>query len=273
MEDFNMYLRRILAGAIFLVFIVAAGKASNAHFGLILPSDGIISQSDNKSITLEAKFIHPMERQYMELTKPKRFGVFHRDKQTDLLPALQVAKGRGPDQSEESTFWETEYLIRRPGDYTFYLEPTPYWEPAEDSYIVHYTKVCVNAFGLEDGWSLPVGLETEIIPLTRPYGLWTNNLFTGQVLLNGKPSAFAEIEIEYLNDSSDNPSIVVPPSDPFITQVVKADANGIFSYAMPRAGWWGFAALNQADWKLPYEGEEKEVEIGAVYWVHATDMQ
>jgi cobalt/nickel transport protein len=55
--------------------------------------------------------------------------------------------------------------------------------------------------------------------------------------------------------------------------VVKADANGVFSYAMPRAGWWGFAALNEASWKLKKDGKEKGVEIGAVYWVHTRDMK
>ena len=28
-------------------------------------------------------------------------------------------------------------------------------------------------------------------------------------------------------------------------RVIKADAQGVFAYAMPRAGWWGFAALLQ----------------------------
>jgi len=55
--------------------------------------------------------------------------------------------------------------------------------------------------------------------------------------------------------------------------VVKADANGVFSYAMPRAGWWGFAALNEADWKIKHNGEEKGVEIGAVFWVRTVDMK
>jgi cobalt/nickel transport protein len=55
--------------------------------------------------------------------------------------------------------------------------------------------------------------------------------------------------------------------------VVKADANGIFSYAMPKAGWWGFSALNEASWTLKHDGQEKGVEIGAVYWVKTRDMR
>jgi cobalt/nickel transport protein len=55
--------------------------------------------------------------------------------------------------------------------------------------------------------------------------------------------------VEYLNQSSDSRGIV-RPHRPYVTQVVKADKNGVFSYAMPRAGWWGAAALEDASWKL-----------------------
>jgi cobalt/nickel transport protein len=81
------------------------------------------------------------------------------------------------------------------------------------------------------------------------------------------------VEVEYLNESPGNASVVKAPADPYVTQVVKADANGVFSYAMPRAGWWGFAALSEADWKIKHGEEEKGVEIGAVYWVRTRDMR
>ncbi|MDA8141480.1 MAG: DUF4198 domain-containing protein [Desulfobacteraceae bacterium] len=244
-----------------------------AHFGTIIPSHDIITQYDDKHLNLQIKFIHPMEMQYMEMAKPKRFGVIQGGKAQDLLATLKSTKGKAADQQESFTFWSAEYTIHRPGDYTFFVEPAPYWEPAEDLFIVHYTKVCVHALGLEAGWDQPVGLETEIVPLTRPYGLWTGNLFTGQVLLKGRPVPGAEVEVEYLNESPDNRSIVHAPSDPFVTQVVKADGNGIFSYAMPRSGWWGFAALSQAGWKLQHDGQDKGVEIGAVFWVRTVDMK
>jgi len=254
-------------------WLMLAAVPAFAHFGAVIPSDDIITQADAKTVTLEVKFIHPLEQHYMEMVKPKQFGVMHGGQKSDLTAALKAAKGGGPDQTGKFTFWTAGYDIRRPGDYTFFVEPTPYWEPAEDLYIVHYTKVCVNALGLEEGWDAPVGLETEIVPLTRPYGLWTGNLFTGQVLLKGKPVPHAEVEIEYLNASPGNISVVLPPADPYVTQVVKADADGIFSYAMPKAGWWGFSALNEADWTIDHEGMKKTVEIGAVYWVRTRDMR
>ena len=48
---------------------------------------------------------------------------------------------------------------------------------------------------------------------------------------------------------------------------VKADSNGVFTCSAPKAGWWGFAALNEADFKLKAKGEDKVVQIGAVIWV------
>jgi cobalt/nickel transport protein len=103
--------------------------------------------------------------------------------------------------------------------------------------------------------------------------LWTGNVFTGQVLLKGKPVPGAEVEVEYLNDSPGNAQPVKAPADPYVTQVVKADRNGVFTYAMPRAGWWGFAALSEASWKLKKDGTPKAVEIGAVFWVKTADMK
>lgn len=272
-KELTMRCKHLLAATASLTSLLGFAVIASAHFGVITPSDDIVSQQDATKIQVTLKFIHPMEGQYMELAKPKHFGVHHEGNRTDLLPTLTASSGKGGDQKKGFTTWKADYSIKRPGDYTFFMEPTPYWEPAEDTFIVHYTKVCVNALGKEAGWDSPVGLETEIIPYTRPYGLWTGNVFTGQVLVKGKPAANADVEIEYLNESKGNPKVVQAPSDPFVTQVVKTDANGMFSYAMPRAGWWGFAALSTADWTIKKEGVDKPVEIGAVFWVLATPMR
>ncbi len=263
-------MRRLLV-ALFMFAILSS--SAFAHFGAVIPSVDIVSAGDSRTVALELKFIHPMELIYMEMAKPKEFGVSTRGKRYDLLDSLRESKREGIDPAQNFTYWLSDFTIKRPGDHTFYLVPQPYWEPAEDLFIIHYTKVTVAALGLEDSWDQPIGLETEIVPLSRPYGLWTGNLFSAQVLLKGKPVPFAEIEIEYLNESADIGEFVKPPADPFITQVIKSDGNGVFHYAMPRAGWWGFSALSEADWTLPYEGQEKNVEIGAVFWVHTRDMQ
>ena len=136
--------------------------------------------------------------------------------------------------------------------------------------IVHYTKVVVNAMGMEEGWDEMAGFPVEIEPLVRPYGLWKGNAFRGIVKQNGKPVPFAEIEVEYLNTDK----AVKTPSDPFITQVIKADANGAFTYVMPRAGWWAFAALIDGDELMTNPaGKKVPVELGALMWVKTVDMK
>ena len=204
----------------------------------------------------------------MNMEKPAQFGVLKGEKKIDLLGALKEVKIKDRSGNNFSAF-TGKYKMAGPGDHIFYVEPKPYWEPEEETFIVHYTKVIVNSLGLEEGWDEELGLKTEIIPLTRPYGLWAGNVFQGIVKFNGKPVPFAEIEVEYFNDEAR----IKTPADPMITQVVKADANGVFTYAMPKAGWWGFAALNTDEKTMKHEGKDYPVEIGAVLWVKTHNMK
>ena len=258
----NFSLKIIMVLFFVTVFLFVLISVASAHFGMIIPSDDMITKDDSKNITLKIQFIHPMEGDYMNMAKPAQFGVMIQGKEIDLLDKLQEIT------IKDCTVWEANYQIKRPGDYIFFVKPQPYWEPAEDCFIIHYTKVIVNGLGLEVGWDEEVGLKTEIIPLTRPYGLWTGNVFQGIVKVKGEIVSFAEIEVEYYNRDAE----VKWPADPMITQVIKADQNGVFTYAMPKAGWWGFAALNEDKEKIKHNGEEKSIEIGAVLWVRTYDM-
>lgn len=227
-----------------------------AHFGMIIPSFSTIQNQKEAQLTFDIAFAHPMERGGMEMQRPQKVFVFDGEKKEDLL-----------DRLKEKTFlgkkaWQLSYRVNQPGVYQFAVEPEPYFEPAEDTYIIHYTKVIVPAFGEEEGWDKAIGLKTEIIPITRPFANYEGNIFQGQVLLEGKPVAYGEVEVEYYNQEGK----VEAPNDYFVTQVVKTDANGIFTYAVPWAGWWGFSALNTASEKLNYQGEAKNVELGAVLW-------
>lgn len=247
-----------------LLAAMLAPAAAQAHFQELLPSADIVPETGDRNVTLDLTFTHPMEGgPVMEMGKPAQFGVLVDGKKQDLKAQLKEVK-----RGENKTGYQASYKLGGPADYVFYVEPAPYWEPAEGKFIVHYTKVVVD-FGSGEGWDKPVGLPVEIEPLVRPYGLWTGSLFRGVVRKNGKPVPFAEIEVEWKNDGT-----VKAPADPFITQVVKADASGQFSFAMPRAGWWGFAALLEGDkpMKSP-EGKSVPVETGALIWVKTTDMK
>jgi cobalt/nickel transport protein len=243
-----------------LAFMLAASPGF-AHFQQIIPSNDVPSPEDTTK--LELVFTHPMERgPVMEMKRPRRFGAHIDGKFIDLSGSLKAGQRQG------KTIWTASYKHRGPGASIFYVEPEPYWEPAEGKYIIHYSKVIVDAGASGKEWDAMVGAPVEIEPLTRPTGLWTGNLFTGIVRKDGKPVPFAEVEVEFVNDGS-----VRPPNDAFVTQVLKADANGVFSYAMPRAGWWGFAALiESADKMKAPDGKEAPVELGGLIWVKATNF-
>jgi cobalt/nickel transport protein len=234
-----------------------------AHFGMVIPSKATVSKADPKMLEIQISFSHPMEMVGMDMGKPRAFGVLAGGSKEDLLGSLK------PTQVMGKAAWSSQYTIKKPGIYAFYMEPEPYWEPAEDSYIVHYTKVVVPAFGDEEGWDKDVGFKIEIAPLTRPFGLYAGNLFQGIVKVDGKPLPYAEVEIEFYNKDQKAEA----PTEYMVTQVVKADRNGVFTYAVPRSGWWGFAALTTADFKLKKDGKDKAVEIGGVIWVYFHDWQ
>jgi len=235
------------------------GSSAFAHFQELIPSADIVGANDERTVVLDVKFTHPMERgPLMQMKKPVQFGVVVNGQKQDLLSVLK-ADGKG---------YKTAYKLGRPSDYIFFIEPAPYWEPAEGKMIVHYTKVVSN-FASGDGWDQSVGFPVELDPLVRPYGLWAGNQFRAVVKKDGKVVPFAEVEVEWRNDGS-----VEAPSDPFVTQVIKADANGMFSYVMPRAGWWGFAALIDGDEEMTSpEGKKVPVELGALMWVKTVEMK
>lgn len=258
----NSYDKFPLASPLAGIVLIAA--PAQAHFQELIPSADIVSEATGKTITLELTFTHPFEGgPVMEMSTPAQFGVFAHGGKHDLMSSLE------PRSVSGKTAYQARYTLRAPGDYVFYVEPSPYWEPAERKMIVHYAKVVVDAFGAEEGWDAMVGLPVEIQPLVRPYGVWTGNIFRGVVRRDGEPVPFADVEVEWRNDGT-----VKAPADPFVTQLIKADAQGVFAYAMPRAGWWGFAALLQGKepMKAP-SGEVVPVEQGALMWVKAVDME
>jgi cobalt/nickel transport protein len=247
-------------GTLLISLTLLAGSAS-AHFQQILPSNDVPTEGGR--VTIDMTFTHPMENgPVMEMKKPKRVGALIDGKTIDLTGAIR------PIKRQNATAWTLTHDLKEPGAAVFFIEPEPYWEKAEGKYIIHYAKVIVDGFASGKGWDEKAGLPVEIEPLVRPTGLWTGNLFRGIVRKNGEPVPFAEIEVEYVNDGS-----VKAPNDAFVTQVIKADAQGVFAYAMPRAGWWGFAALMDDDktMKSP-DGKDAKVELGGLIWVKATDM-
>jgi cobalt/nickel transport protein len=226
---------------------------ANAHFLTFMSSTDNVTSRDNSNITLDAMFIHPFEQSGMTMEKP--VGIYFANKK-EQLPLEETKKF-------DHKAWKTSYKIKKPGVYKFYVQPQAYFEPAEEKFIVHVPKLIVSAYGLEDGWDEPIGLKYEIIPLSKPFGLYAGNSFSGRVLHNGKAASNVEVEVELYNEFG-----LKAPSDAHVTQVVKTDDNGVFSFTMNHKGWWGFAALIEEGEK-EYKGKKYPIENGALIWIKA----
>lgn len=235
-----------------------------AHFQELIPSEDIMTAESGGELSIELAFTHPMSQgPLMTMEKPLTFGVVSPMGREDLSATLITRSKEG------KTTYQTRYRIQQPGDHIFFLEPSPYWEINEGKMITQYTKVVVDAYEGKQNWQNSVGFPLEIKPLVRPYGLWRGNLFRGEVRQNDQLLPYATVEVEWRNDGSVN-----PPATPYVTQVIQTDAHGTFSYAMPRAGWWGFAALTESEQPVRNpQGDLVPEEIGSVIWVRTRKMK
>jgi cobalt/nickel transport protein len=238
---------------------IIGAQPALAHFGMIIPERNLVGKGDPLTIKLEWRFWHPMENQGLELGKPREAGYLLDGQKHDLLGGLKEVKVQG------HATWAASLPIKKPGDYIFYLTPPPYFEPAEDKFIIHHTKTVVGVLNRQEGWDKPVGQKMEIMPLTRPYGLYAGNTFSGQVMYKGKPLADCEVEVEFFNHDGKRQA----PGEAYVSQLVKTDANGLFTWSLPWPGWWGFAALKDDDQKIKKDGQDKSVELGGVLWIYA----
>jgi cobalt/nickel transport protein len=256
----------------FLVAFLLVSSSAFAHFQMLYTPESALNKGE--AINVKLVFTHPFEAGHtMDMGEPQEFFVVRKEKRTNLLKTLKPMTWQSLTNSGKA--YETTYKLRGMGDYVFCFTPAPYYEGSEDIYIQQITKTIVNVAGAPTDWDAEIGLPAEIVPLTKPYALWAGSVFTGVVKSDGKPVPFTEIEVEYLNHDVDmknnrfaKESKLEAPQDAFVTLVVKADANGTFSFGIPKAGWWGFAALGVGP-QTAHQG--KELSQDAVIWVQAKE--
>lgn len=248
-----------------LIFLLALLPLSaSAHFLELIPSTPLVNRASGGSLHLQLNFTHPQAAgPAMPMRRPVRFGVVVDGEEQPLDELLKADKcGAAVD------CFQATYPVRAPATYRFFVEPAPYWERAEQKWIIHYTQVVVDAYDAGGDWATPLGLPVEILPLSRPYALWSGSSFSGVVLAEGEPVPFAPIEVEWHNHDGSK-----LPGGPYTTQQLTADANGTFHFTAPRPGWWGFAALVEGK-PRPGPGKQTgETELGGLLWVHFRAME
>jgi cobalt/nickel transport protein len=262
--------------------MLACATPASAHFMMTYTPETVLEKA--KDIEMRIVFTHPAEAGHtMDMGGVKEFYAIHKRgdseaKKIDFKGSLKEITWKNPESSNKAYAAQiAKKDIKSMGDYMFVMVPGYYLEKEEDTYMQQITKLLVNVGGIPGNWSEPAGLPCEIVPMAKPYGLWTGNVFQAQVLSEGKPVANAEIEVEYMSHKPDlkknglaKKCDVQYPNDVLVTQTIVTDANGVFSFGLPRAGWWGFAALGVGPEK---KHEGKEMSQDAVIWVQAVDMK
>lgn len=260
--------RTIKAALISSVIMLALASASDAHFSLLLPSDSIVTRGEPREVELDLMLLHPYEYSVFTMEQPHALILWHEGVETDISDTLKSApEGAG-------NIWSTTHTVTKPGDYIIYMEPAPIFEPSEDMLIIQYAKVVLNVFGRSGDWKRPVGAKAEIVPITRPYGLWAGSAFQGRVLIDNAPAPNIEVSVEHLNDPSTGYTLKATKDESALSaQVTLADERGIFTVSLPSPGWWGIKAVSPPRYKVEYEGRMRFVEVGAVLWVYVEEIK
>ncbi len=233
-----------------------------AQVQMILPSSSVVEKDGDKNVRLDIRFARPFEGGVVAMEKPNKFGVMRQGKKFDLMYLVKPIPIKGQQA------FEVYYPINSPGDYIFYLEPQTWFDSKQESLHVQPTKIVVNAHGMESGWDDELQEKAEILPLAQPYALWKGNSFRGIVKFRQKAVPFAKVHVVYFNEKND----LTTPILPLVDQVVKADANGVFAYTPPKAGWWGFKADIPTGKRWKYQGRVYPLFYNPIIWVQVTDF-
>jgi cobalt/nickel transport protein len=267
---------------LFSVLFVCLGSKAFAHFQMLYTPDFALDKG--KSIEIRHIFTHPFEdKQTLNMGEQhdtkvlapiEEFYVINKRKKTPLSTKLQSIKFQG--NTNKGHAYSMKYKARKMGDHVFILKPAPFYDKTQDMYIQQTVKSIVNIAGAPTNWDKTIGLNTEIIPLVKPYAIWEGSNFTGIVTAQGKAVPYASIDITYLNrdinlqNNSMGKDKIKAPNKVFSTLTIKANQNGEFTFTIPKAGFWGFCATNLIQNK---HYKNKKLRQDALIWVQAKSME
>ncbi|MGP1455231.1 MAG: DUF4198 domain-containing protein [Treponema sp.] len=266
---------------LFVLLLSIIASTAYAHFQLIYTPLSIIPQ-EQSSVEFQLAFTHPFESGLtMDIGKDESgtikglqaFFALHKGKKTDLLPTLSEIQFTSSENSGKgfALVLDKNTGFRGGGDWVLVAVPHPYYEKSDDMYIQQITKVMINKGGLDTDWAKRAAEGyPEILPLVKPYDVWEGGLFRGIVVdEKGRPVPKAKIEFVYLNYAIDMQTHAFTGSAKLKKSgagVILANDQGLFEFIPPRAGYWGFAAL-EAGGSKQFGGKALSEE--AVLWIEA----
>jgi cobalt/nickel transport protein len=254
-------MRTLLPTLFGLPLLVLAAPAAWGHYNMLLPDKHSVKKGE--TVTFTYQFGHPFEHELFDAPEPIFLSVRMPDgKGVDLLKSIEKTTLPGAGGKKVAAY-RFRFTPEQRGDYIFLLRTPAIWMEEDKEFVEDTVTVWlhVQAQRSREG----VGYLNAITPLTQPYGLRPGMVF--QAELGGlKRSQEAPqpppVEIERYNPT---PPKELPPEE-YITRMVRADPNGVFTFTLTEPGWWGMTGQWQSD-KKEHKGETYPVRRRATFWV------
>lgn len=252
-----------------LSLLLICGPAA-AHFHTYWPQVEGCYGKPGEAVTWKYFWGHPFEMIVYDAAPPKFFVKTPQGKKEPVKAKEIAFTDQSTNQPRKA--YELEFKPAGPGDYYLCLEAEPYFIPEEKVFWQDYVKQIWHVMA-QKGWDKPVGLEVEIVPLTRPYGWPAGAVFQAQALFKGKPLKNTKVEIEKFNGFY-VPKDKLPKdrlgedNEPLLTRVTKTDGQGYLTFTLDSPGWW-VVMVGAEDGKKTHEGKSYPVEKRGCLWLYA----
>ncbi len=266
----NSWIMRCMAAALAMAASLLLAGLAAAHFHTYWPQAQGCSGKLGEKVKWQYFWGHPFEMIIYDAYAPEFFIKTPQGKKEGVI--IKEISLKDQESGKDRRAFELEYQPPGPGDYYLCLEGEPFFVPEEETFWQDSVKQVWHVMA-EKGWDKPVGLEVEVVPLTRPYGWPAGSVFQAQALFKGKPLKGATVEIQKFN------GFFVPkdklPKDrfgeentPIIIRVTKTDSQGYLGCTLDSPGWWVIAVSHQHG-KKTQEGKSYPIEKRGYIWVYA----
>ena len=240
-----------------------------AQPGAQAPADPQINEELDVLITM----MRPFQYEGLVMDMPQMFAVLRYDSATPIKDGIAQPERRDLlGDLEEIRYlnqkaWGANVALTKPGLYQFIIEGRPWWDAAHGRYLQHYVKTTLPVYGVERGWSLPVGQRFEIVPLSRPFGLTAPAMFSGTVLMDGKPLAAASVRMARINTEKRT-----VPTSWHEDIAARTNNKGEFSFVLNQPGWWCCMASIPGDPLKGPDGQPKPLQMGTLFWLYVDSL-
>ncbi len=224
--------------------VVLWSLSAKAYFMIPIQQEGQGYGVRGKTVTWLLFRGEPFQGIIYDLKPPKAF-INTPDGKTDSVSLSRIQIKDYQTGVKRYAFLVTYTPVKK-GDHYLCLISQETYLPELSEVWQELTKVPLHVEE-ENSWDRAIGLKLEIIPLTRPYGLMSGQLFRGKLLYEGRPASEVLLQITHYHGFF-IPRDTIPrdtfgnPDYPLMYLSVKTDENGYFSVSLNQPGWWLISA-------------------------------